>query len=180
MPGKNLLLFAAAVLVVAAIGGCLRKDTEAITPKAPPPMHIADTVAEYVVLSGGGSLPVKGYGLIIGLGKSGSKEVPVSLKKHFKEYLLKQKLSSYIYGTADVSPEKVLSDLDTAVVSVHGVVPASAPVGTRFDVSLSALPQTQTTSLDGGVLIPTEMYLAAEIADVSRTHLKSWATAEGA
>lgn len=142
------------------------------------PPHIAGTVAEYAALAGGGDVAVQGYGLVMGLGKNGSSEVPAHLREHFNQYLRKHKISSS-RGEDESSPSDILRDLDTAVVLVRGVIPPGAPAGTRFDVEISALPETQTRSLDGGVLLPTEMHLAATGPETAGRQSRSWAEASG-
>ncbi|MCJ7542968.1 MAG: flagellar basal body P-ring protein FlgI [Phycisphaerae bacterium] len=127
---------------------------------APVPPHIAGTVAEHAMLVGGADLPVRGYGLVAGLGTNGSREVPSIVREYFDQLLLKTKELTTPSGYK-FSPELVLNDLDTAVVSLWGRIPPGAPVGTRFDVLVAAPPETQTRSLDGGVmLLPGELYLS--------------------
>ncbi len=55
-------------------------------------------------------------------------------------------------GTQNIHPEAILSSNQIAVVEVHGLIPAMAPRGTHFDLTLTALPGTQTTSLEHGLL----------------------------
>jgi hypothetical protein len=51
----------------------------------------------------------------------------------------------------------ILDDKRTSVVAVQGLVPPGAKRGDYFDVLVSALPQTQTTSLSGGDLWEVEL-----------------------
>ena len=61
-------------------------------PKPPKlPVYIEGTVAEYAVLSAVGNLPVQGYGVVVGLGVNGSRDVPPSIKKYLVDYLNKHK-----------------------------------------------------------------------------------------
>jgi len=179
MPRKDLLVILEAILVLAA--GCTRT-----APKAPRaaadqgaieiPPHVAGTVAQYARLIGGRPMQVQNYGLVVGLGKNGSSEAPPALREDLIQYILKQRAFSQA-GGSPVSPSVMLADKDTAVVRVWGVVPPGAPIGTRFDVFVSALPQTQTRSLDGGFLMPRELQmLLPGIGKRSR----SWARAAGA
>ena len=103
-----------------------------------------------------------GYGIVAGLGRSGSDTsgVPPQVISYLKEYLQKKGLGWASQGTRNVTPDMVLKDPDTAVVVVAGRVPAMAPVGTRYDLVVQALPQTQTTNLNGGFLMDIDMYLA--------------------
>ena len=140
----------------------------------------AGTVAEYAHLVGPNAMMVRGYGLVVGLGRSGSSEVPPALRRYLTEQMLKHKLFSPTAGTAALTPARMLADLDTAVVVVKGRIPAAAPVGARFDLQVEALPGTQTVSLDGGVLMTTELHLALDDSIVSVQRAKSWAIGRGA
>jgi hypothetical protein len=138
-------------------------------PAAPPapfvvPPHVAGTVREYAVYDTGGTIPVQGYGIVMGLGKNGSKEVPDHLREYLVDYLLKKGLGSESRGTASVSPMRFLQDLDTAIVLVGGAIPFGAPEGARFDLSVIALPNTQTRSLQGGTLMPCDLRLDVGMA----------------
>jgi len=124
------------------------------------PVYVRGTVAEFAGLAGGGDLPVQGYGVVVGLGRNGSSEVPPHVAQYLKQYLKKQGLGSSRAGTGALTPERVLRDLDTAVVLLAGAVPPAAPKGTRFDLTVRALPGTQTRSLEGGYLEPAELHLA--------------------
>jgi hypothetical protein len=126
------------------------------------PLWRAGTVGEVASLEGGMNIRVGGYGLVVGLGKTGSDltGVPPQVVTYLKDYLLKQGINSPRHGTDKVTPEMVLRDPDTAVVLVFASVPAMAPVGTRYDLTVQSLPQSQTTSLQGGYLMVIDLYLA--------------------
>ncbi|MBS3733629.1 MAG: flagellar basal body P-ring protein FlgI [Phycisphaerae bacterium] len=171
------------VALCAALVGCWPDpdDGLGLSPDASDdtPLHIRDTVAEQAVLRSGGRVAIQGYGLVVGLGENGSDQVPPNLRKHFVQELGKEKLGSYIEGTESVTPTRLLEDLDTAAVLVGGSMPPGAPVGTRFDVFVSAFPQSGTRSLAGGVLMPAELRMAVRgMADPGGpTH--TWADADG-
>ena len=171
----------ALVTAAAALAcGCMPTETkpkvEAERIVVPP--HVSGTVAEHAFLFGGGAMDVQGYGIVIGLGQNGSAEIPPRLRTHFRDYLRKQNFGSYRHNMQDVTPERLLNDKDTAVVLVGGSVPPGAPEGSRFDVYISALPNTQTRSLDGGVLMPLDLSMAiGGMAVVSGS--TEWAEAAG-
>lgn len=143
------------------------------------PKCLEGTVCEYATLVGQGDMPVQTHGLVIGLGNKGSREVPPQIKKDLSEYLLKMNFNSYRHRTAGITPDLVMSDLDTAVVLVGGAIPLGAPVGSRFDVFVSSLPQTATESLDGGMLMPRELRLAVHGRAVSGLRTNEYAMAGG-
>jgi len=168
MPQRNLRHLAVAVCVCAALAGC-KKNGKPISlklskspekPRITMPPHIKGTVGQYAGFTGGGSLAIQAHGIVIGLGDRGSSEVPDRLRKSLTEYLRKQNLGSYRMRTRAVTPELVLEDKDTSVVLVGSALPPGAPVGTRFDVFVTALPQTQTQGLDGGILMPIDLSMA--------------------
>ena len=152
------------------------KDDE---PRIVIPPHVKGTIAEFAVMVGGGNVPVQAHGVVVGLGDKGSSEVPASLQRRVVEYLAKQHLGSYRMGTAALTPERVLRDKDTSVVLVGGAVPPGAPIGTKFDVYVTALPQTQTQSLEGGVLMPIDLSLAFRGMSTPNTNTQLWAKAAG-
>lgn len=115
------------------------------------------TVGEYATLAGGAPLVVRGYGLVVGLGANGSREVPPGIRRRLAEQMLKYKAYPSVSEGPSVSPDRIMDDLDTAVVVVTGVIPPGVPRGTHIDVTVEALPQTQTTDLDGGALLTTEL-----------------------
>jgi len=150
-------------------------------PKAPPAAGVAETVGEYAYLVGHDVMEVRGYGLVVGLGNTGSAEVPPALRKYLAEQMGKAKVGSPREGTGALTPEVILSDRDTAVVTVRGRIPAAAPAGTRFDLYVEALQGTQTVSLDGGVLMGTELRLALDESFFrSAGRAKPWAMGQGA
>lgn len=178
MPKKmspTLLTSAVSAVVVCAwvlLSGCDNSKPNAwfSPPQVPPkaasvpkaPLWRAGTVGEMASLEGGMNIRVGGYGLVVGLGKGGSDMtgVPPQVVTYLKDYLLKQGMNSARNGTAGVTPEMVLRDSDTAIVLVFASVPALAPVGTRYDLTVQSLPQTQTSSLQGGYLMLIDLYLA--------------------
>ena len=186
--GKVLLLVVAVVVAVAA-GGCDKireffSVRNATTPnkadeKVVVPPHVVGTVAEFARMVGGGDLAVQGYGVVVGLGTSGSKEVPPHLNVYLSKQLAKHHLGSYRHGTEKLSPARLLQDLDTAVVMVAGIIPPGAPEGSRFDLGVSALRQTSTRSLDGGILMPMELHLAHAGLATPGGPSKALATASG-
>jgi len=175
MPGTAYKPMVGMVLLACLAGGCTkgleaRTKPAAAHPEEPAvPAHISGTIAEYAMLVGGTDLAVQGYGLVAGLGTNGSREVPAYLKDYFSQLFRKSGALSARSGEGGLSSRVILGDPDTAVVDVYGVIPPGAPSGTRFDVFVTAAAETQTRSLDGGVLLmQAEMYLAVPESMVGR------------
>ncbi|MCE5326144.1 MAG: flagellar basal body P-ring protein FlgI [Planctomycetaceae bacterium] len=163
MPSIHAPLAAGLCLLAALTCGCYSKKmvTRSATSAPAPQVYLPDTISRHARLIEGAPVPMRGYCVVVGLGKNGSTQVPGALQKYLVQYLLKEgRLSSYFHGTQDVSPARFLADLDTAVVQVTGLIPPGAPRGMRIDVEVKALGQTDTKSLEGGTLMPAEMRLA--------------------
>jgi len=153
-----------ALAAIIPIAGCSSQAKEQ-APEPPPtevyrgPEHLHGTVGSMTRLRNHRPLPVAGYGLVVGLNGTGSSEVPAYLREDITDTMRKRGLGSARYGTQSMTPDRVLADENTAVVIVRGLVPAGASEGSRFDVLVSALEGTQTTSLVGGRLWTTELGL---------------------
>lgn len=167
-------------IVAVLLTGCEEKKTVAtpVVELPPVPPLLEDTVAEHARLLDAGYMPVTGYGLVIGLGEKGSKEVPPRLRTLMTKYLSKYGLGWWRYGLQEITPMVVLRDPDTAIVQVTGKIPAGAPAGTVFDVEVQAI-GSDVTSLDGGALIPMELQQDRPGVDVANRSLKTWAEALG-
>jgi len=96
--------------------------------------------------------PVEGYGLVAGLKGTGSSECPPQIRKYLGLYILKQLPAGRVLDV-----DKFIDSSDTAAVLVEGIMPAISSKNQYFDVRVTALPSTQTTSLDGGRLFMTEL-----------------------
>ncbi len=185
MPKYFITLLAAFCLIV---GGCDHvkkfmkmedKEQPTTQPETELPLSVRGTISEYATLIDGGYLPVRGFGLVVGLGKNGSSEVPPSLEKYLVQYLARHKIGSASAGLENITPQRVIRDNDTAVVEVRGIIPPGLPKGQNFDVFVQALPQTQTSSLEGGMLMPTELRLATSFQTSPESGSKVWAMASG-
>ena len=182
MPVRKVLICLVGIWLAASAGGCDPKKprlTIGEDEPPPPPAYVAGTISQYATLTGGGPLPVRGHGIMVGLGRNGSAEVPAHLKEGLRQYLLRQDLGSWLKGTQDLTPSRFLRDLDTAVVLVEATIPPGAPVRERLDVRVSALPQSQTRSLEGGTLMPVELRLTLRDTASSDRSSKVWMRAAG-
>ena len=115
-----------------------------------------DSVAEYAYFDGLRRLRVRGYGVVVGLGRNGSSQCPRAIARGLTQEMYKTRQFAQRAGQA-ISPERLLEDMDTAVVAVEGEIPAGAPSGARFDLVVRALPGTETVSLEGGTLYECDL-----------------------
>jgi len=118
---------------------------------------MAGTIADYAYLEGGGDRIVRGYGLVVGLAGNGSSEAPPAIRKGLIEQMKRHGIGSYATGTPQLQPARMIDDKDTAVVVVSAAIPPGTPRGGAVDMTVTALPQSQTLSLDGGTLFLTEL-----------------------
>ena len=115
------------------------------------------TVGFYARVEGGVPLEVQGYGLVVGLAGNGSSEAPKVVRDRLVKEMGRMGIGDVRTGTSSISPNKLIDDPDTAPVIVRAVVAPGAPKGVLLDVAVSALPKSQTRSLDGGMLYLTEL-----------------------
>ncbi len=148
-------------------------------PKTIVPPGVVGTVGEFAHPQGGDSMGVQGYGVVVGLGENGSGDVPPNLQNYLTQLMVRNGLIASSGGRTSIVPEQILRDKDTAVVIVQGSIPPGAPVGTKFDLTVKALPGTQTLSLDGGMLFGCDMQVALTMAVTDLSSVKSWASGRG-
>lgn len=157
----------ASIALVALCGACTvaREDLTrvdlGVEPMRSPLAESAafrDTIGSFAYYEGLRPMIVRGYGLVVGLGKNGSADCPREVRDRLLQSIYKQyRFTSHTVGDRVISPERMIDDLDTAVVIVQGQIPPAAAGGSRFDVAVLALPGTQTKSLRGGRLYTAEL-----------------------
>lgn len=92
---------------------------------------------------------VEGYGIVGGLKGAGSTECPKDVRMYLKQYILKR--------LPKINIEEFINSRDTAVVVIQGVIPAASSKNQHFDLKITALRGTQTTSLEGGWLYRSDL-----------------------
>lgn len=171
------VLTAAGVTAVALVtAGC---DTVERLPDTPAPQRAArgnpldvprimrGTVGSEVVIDGFRPVLVRGYGFVVGLDDTGCRTMPPDLLAHMRQELERRGIGSEREGLGNLSPDRMLSAADTAVVIVEALLPPGAvgrqPAalggrpGSAFDVRVYLDPRTDATSLDGGRLYTCEL-----------------------
>lgn len=154
---------------VAAVPGCgMQQHTrsggpgtdprDAVRANTYPALH--ETIAEYAALANANPTVVEGLGMIAELPNTGSSDMPPNVRALLLDSLYKMGAGSYTQGTQNISPERILSTNQVAAVEIRGIIPALARKGSTFDLVVSALPNTQTTSLANGLLWTSELKLA--------------------
>ena len=162
----------AAVAVVLALGAC----SDMMVERAAPNLEKASvdrsavkvdsididpimrgTVASETGLVGFDPVVVRGYGIVVGLRDTGSRQMPSDVRAFLTQELAKRGFGSGQPGAPKLSPQDLLNSSDTAVVIVEGVIPPGAPKGSKFDVRVTTAPGTSTSSLEGGRLLIADL-----------------------
>jgi hypothetical protein len=133
-----------------------------------PPIDLGTTIGSLTEVFSPELIPVEGYGLVGGLSGTGSGECPPQIRSYLRQYILTQ-----LPKHKDI--EELINSQDTAVVLVQGFMPTAVSKNQYFDVKVTALPGTQTTSVEGGWLYGTELKTARRLGMT----IKALATAEG-
>jgi hypothetical protein len=145
----NKTIVVIAVLLVGCFsGGC---KSGAKTNEFAMPEGLGASIGSLVEVVTPGLVPVEGYGMVGGLRGTGSGECPTRVRKYLEQYILKQ------LPEPRMDVDAFINSSDTAVVRVYGVMPTAVTQSRNFDVMVSALAGTQTTSLEGGWLYSTEL-----------------------
>lgn len=158
----------AGLLICLGLAGCQQEIVEAPPDAPPPPTYsgpefLRSTVASLVKLDGYHPVLVSGYGLVVNLNHTGSADCPPALRQWLIDEMSKRGFGSESAGYGNLTPAQVLASDRTAVVKVQGVIPPGATEGTRFDLMVTALEQTQTTSLEGGLLYTTTLSIGQPV-----------------
>lgn len=118
----------------------------AIMASAPPqPFERLDRVKDVATFAGVRSNQLVGYGIVVGLNKTGDGNVAATL----------QSLQSLVARFGQTVDPNALNAANSAAVMVTTDLPAFSKPGQRIDVTVSAL--GKATSLKGGVLLMTQL-----------------------
>jgi hypothetical protein len=127
-------------------------------PAAPVDPVLAGTIGAITYYAEIDPLPVRGFGIVIGLGENGSSDCPTVIRQYLIDLMTRERDS---WGSAELrrrfSPAELIDSPSTAVVEVVGVIPAGAVAHESFDLAVRAIPGTSTRSLAGGLLLPCEL-----------------------
>jgi hypothetical protein len=163
---KTALAFAA--LAAVFVVGCGEKKRNpkneppakyAAMPPRPVPDWLKGSLYEQVDISTMAPFRVSNYGLVALKRPTGDAQ---SAPNRVREYILNEMQrrsfgSKNVEGFERITPEIALRDPRFAIVRVDGFIPPGAYAGQRIDVQVSALEDTNTTSLATGSLYFTEL-----------------------
>jgi flagellar basal body P-ring protein FlgI len=173
---RTALLISLTAMLVAALAGCSGIEKAKPRPESARtdrsfeldvPRIMRGTIASETIMLGYQPVVVRGYGLVVGLNGTGSREIPPALRAHMLAEMARHGIGKESVGLGHLNPDRMLDSLDTAVVIVEAVIPPGAVgkvtrrgaqmPGTSFDVRVVADPRGGTTSLEGGRLYTTEL-----------------------
>lgn len=160
------LFLAATALFTLTLIGCGKKHK--VAPATPPPPvytgpgFLRGTIGSMARLRGYEPMLVSGWGLVVNLHGTGSTSAPAFIRQWLINQMRLEGVGSNRLATsgnpmATLTPAQIIADPNTAVVEVFGLIPPGAPKGTRFDLFVSAVEGTQTTSLEHGELLPSDL-----------------------
>jgi len=127
-----------------------------VTPN-PLPRYLRGTIRYEAELRGYRPTFVSGYGIVVGLQGTGSSDTPIPIRANLEREASRLLEDNRITSETQLTIQDILNSKNTSVVFVEGSIPPGAPAGTTFDVKVSALPSTSTTSLEGGRLWTVKM-----------------------
>lgn len=157
-------------LAAAAVAGCGGKTTAQKKLEAPPryavlekrkvPDWLKGSIMEQVELNKVEPYRVSNFGLVVLKKPTGD---AVNMPNNVREFMLremqKRRFGSWNQpGFENLSPETVLRDPRMAVVRVDCFIPPGASPGQRIDAYVTALPDSNTTSLAGGMLYTADLF----------------------
>lgn len=156
---KYLFCLLVSLSLLAGLTACEPERIERVRPEAvtPPasftgPAYMRGSIGSFSSFRGFDPVLVSGYGMVVNLEGTGSAEIPSFLRTRMINYAAQQGIGNTSAGWGEISPERFLRDPNTSIVRVRGLMPPGAAEGTKFDLLVEALPQTQTISLAGGTL----------------------------
>ena len=156
--GRRSLLAVAVLVSLLCVGGCASQQKAAGDGQNPATADLGPTIGSLATVQGLDPVTLEGYGIVGGLKGTGSADCPPAVRAYLAREI-RRRLPER--GTLDV--EKFISSMDTAAVLIEGVLPEMPFKNEYFDVKVTALPGTQTTSLDGGGLLPAELRLPGSL-----------------
>ncbi len=143
------MVLAAVLVVFCLMGGCggAGDASKALAPAK----DLGPTIGSLAAVVTPESVALEGYGLVGGLRGTGSVECPPPIRAYLVRYIPTQ------LSERGLEVDKLISSQDTAVVRLEAVMQTTWSKARHFDVRVTALPGTQTTSLEHGWLYRAEL-----------------------
>ncbi len=188
---------AVCLCLVTLLGGCEPTEKppavaaaryETLPPKEVPQV-LKGTILAIVDAQGTDGSPISAYGLVVNLPGTGDTTAPQPVR----EYLLKDMArhgfgrsgaasSGYDNAAAMLSPDEVINNnpgKKVAIVRVDAIVPPGIRRHQRYDVVVSALPDSTVLNLSGGRLYPTGLKIEGADPRAPQAHIQELGVAQG-
>jgi len=146
---RKAIIVVTAVQIVCCLSGCSSPARGGTV------QDLGTTIGSAVEVVYPETISVEGFGLVGGLMGTGSMECPPQIRSYLTQYIIAQ-----LPADTMSKAESLINSTDTAVVFVEAVIPIQDAKSQYFDVRVTALPGTQTTSLKGGWLYRSELKIA--------------------
>ncbi len=127
-------------------------------------------LGDYISVQGNTVVPLRGVGLVVNLDGTGGSPPPSTLQKSLRQEMARLNIPN---------PSRILASPSTALVVVTAYLPANVRKGQPFDVRILLPPNTNATSLKGGLLLKTRLFEESEIRGHGVKKGKEYASAEG-
>src|SRR3954469_20167056 len=160
------LAIGAGVVLTTTLTGCSERKAPkpvvryATLPAKQVPAFLKNTIFERVDLVDAQPLPLSGYGVVARLkGTGDNKVLPSTVRNYIIKEMVRKGIGSKLMPPPydSMSPEEMLRDPTIAVVRVDGFLPPGSRKGDLFDIQVSTLPESETSSLQHGMLWRTEL-----------------------
>ncbi len=136
-----------AVLLLAE-AGCEPGSRSRGQPEGP---DLGPTIGSVATVATPAPIPVEGLGLVGNLPGTGSATCPPEVRAYLKQYILSQ------LPEQRPNVDELINSNTTAVVRLEGAIPPLASKSDHFDLRVSLIPGSETTSLHGGWLYDAEL-----------------------
>ena len=148
-----ILLFVPVMAAFLMLAGC-EKSAQNTKPamEAEKELELDKTVGALVEIIAFERVKVEGIGLVVGLSGTGSAQCPPNIRKYLTQYILKR-----LPRKSDITSDELINSRNTAVVHVQGMLEPAMLRSDLFDVKVTTLGGTQTTSLAGGQLYTSDL-----------------------
>ena len=124
------------------------------------PEFMKGTIWEQTDLSNSSPARVSGFGLVVNLDGTGDTRAPNPVRDYMIKQMEKHGFGSSMQtGYEKYDPEKILNDAghQTAIVRIDGFIPPGAHKNDAFDVQVTALDGSNTSSLHRGQLYESDL-----------------------
>jgi len=144
------------------------------------PAFLKDTIWERTELTNTETYLVSSFGLVANLDGTGNSDAPIAVREYIIKELQRHRFGDErMPGFEDITPEQVLRDPRFAIVRVDGLLPPGVREGQFFDVHISTLNESTTTSLARGDLYQTDLRTNGASTTNPGGSVNVWARAQG-